>query len=207
MKQCKHTNLIMLDFHSKILPNFYGLCSGVFWGLSCSLLALLLKDNTLASCFIIPIIIAFMNDFISFISLYLYLLCKKGNKKILSSLKNKNNLIIFVAAIFGGPMGMSFYVLSIKYIGVGYTVIISSLYPAIGALISFFILKDRIHKIGLLGLLLAVVCTVILGYSVSSQIISGKSIGFFFAFLCALGWGAGSEHTLIDIYPKNTCAR
>ncbi|WP_232370076.1 DMT family transporter [Xenorhabdus lircayensis] len=94
---------------------------------------------------------------------------------------------------------MSFYILAIKYIGIGYAATISALYPAIGALISFFLLKDRIHRIGLLGLLLAIVCTMILGFSASTQIVSGW-IGFLFAFLCALGWGS---EVVISSYGMN----
>lgn len=94
---------------------------------------------------------------------------------------------------------MSFYILSIKYIGIGYTAAISALYPAIGALISFFLLKDKIHKIGLFGLALAITCTIILGYSTTTQTIFGW-IGFLFAFLCALGWGS---EVVISSYGMN----
>ncbi|PHM39571.1 putative lic-1 operon protein [Xenorhabdus mauleonii] len=189
----------MLNSHSKLTSNLYGFFSGLFWGLSGVLLALLLKDNTLSSYFLVPIIIAFLNDLISFIYMLLYLLYHKKHQNILSILKNKNYFIITIAAIFGGPMGMSFYILSIKYIGVGYTAAISALYPAIGALISFFLLKDRIHKIGLLGLVLAITCTILLGYSATTQAISGW-VGFLFAFLCALGWGS---EVVISSYGMN----
>ncbi|MDC9603972.1 DMT family transporter [Xenorhabdus griffiniae] len=191
----------MLNEYQKLWANFHGLLSGIFWGLSGVLLALVLKDNTLASFFIIPIIIAFLNDSISLVYMIFYLLYKKNQKAILSIFKEKNNLIISIAAIFGGPMGMSFYILAIKNIGIGYTATISALYPAIGTLISFCLLKDRIHKIGLLGLLLAIVCTMALGYSASTQVISGgREIGFLFAFLCALGWGA---EVVISSYGMN----
>ncbi|SFU96514.1 DMT family transporter [Xenorhabdus koppenhoeferi] len=188
-----------MQVNNKLSANFYGLFSGVFWGLSGVLLALLLKDNTLASCFLIPIIIACLNDLISFVYMFFYLLYQKKHQEILSILKNKNYLIITIAAIFGGPMGMSFYILAIKYIGIGYTATISALYPAIGTLISFFLLKDRIHRIGLLGLLLSIICTMILGYSASTQVVSGW-IGFLFAFLCALGWGS---EVVISSYGMN----
>ncbi|MDE9466096.1 DMT family transporter [Xenorhabdus bovienii] len=188
-----------MKVNNNIPANFYGLFSGIFWGLSGVLLALLLKNHTLSSYFMIPIIIAFMNDFISFGYMTFFLVYKKKHKEIFSIFKDKKNLIIVLAAIFGGPIGMSFYILAIKYIGIGYTATISALYPAIGALISFIILKDRIHYIGLFGLLLAIVCTMILGYSASTQIVSGW-IGFLFAFLCALGWGS---EVVISSYGMN----
>ncbi|WP_446470090.1 DMT family transporter [Xenorhabdus stockiae] len=180
--------IIMLNSH-KLISNSYGLFSGIFWGLSGVLLALLLKDNSLSSYFLAPIIIVFLNDLVSTGYMFIYLIFKKKNKELCSIFKHKKSLLIVLAAFFGGPLGMSCYILAIKYIGVGYTATISALYPAFGALISFFILKDKIHYIGLFGLSLAIICTMMLGYSASTQIVSGW-IGFIFAFLCALGWGS-----------------
>ena len=42
-----------------------------------------------------------------------------------------------LGALLGGPVGMTGYLLAIKYLGPAYTAIISSLYPALGALLSY----------------------------------------------------------------------
>ncbi|MCC8460039.1 DMT family transporter [Photorhabdus aegyptia] len=185
--------------NNKITANAYGLSSGVFWGLSGVLFALLLKNTALSCCLFIPIVLAFLNDMISCGYMFIYLMVKGKYRAICLIPKNKKNGIIILAAIFGGPIGMSCYILAIQYIGISYTATISATYPAIGALISFFLLKDRIHLIGILGLILAVVCTMILGYSASTQTISGW-IGFLFAFICALGW---SSEVVISSYGMN----
>ncbi|PQQ29166.1 EamA/RhaT family transporter [Photorhabdus hindustanensis] len=183
----------------KATANAYGLFSGVLWGLSGVLLALLLKDSALSSYFLIPIILAFLNDMISCGYIFMYLVLQGKYQAIRSIPKDKKNGIIILAAMFGGPMGMSCYVLAIQYIGISYTATISATYPAIGALISFFLLKDRIHLLGILGLILAVMCTMILGYSTSTQTTSSW-LGFLFAFICALGWSA---EVVISSYGMN----
>ncbi len=185
--------------NSKITANTYGLSSGVFWGLTGVLLAILLKNNTLSSYFLIPIIIAFLNDLISCVYMFIYLLYQNKYRVIIAITKNKKYWIIVLAAMLGGPIGMSCYILAIQHIGVGYTAIIAATYPAIGSLISFCLFKDRIHLIGTLGLILAVVCTIILGYSTTTQTISNWT-GFLFAFICALGWGS---EVVISSYGMN----
>ena len=42
-----------------------------------------------------------------------------------------------LAALLGGPVGMSGYLIAINNIGPGYTAIISTFYPAVGTLLAF----------------------------------------------------------------------
>ena len=68
-----------------------------------------------------------------------------------------------LGGILGGPVGMTGYYLAVKYIGAGHAATISSLYPAIGAVLAFIFLKEKIGKRGWFGLVLA-----ILGIGLSS---------------------------------------
>ena len=49
-------------------------------------------------------------------------------------------------ALLGGPIGMTGYVLAINNIGAAYTAIISAFYPAVGAFLSFVLLKEKWAK-------------------------------------------------------------
>lgn len=65
-------------------------------------------------------------------------------------MKTKSALFVVIAALMGGPIGMTGYLLAVKLIGPSYTAIISSLYPAVGAILAYFILKERlIRRLGL----------------------------------------------------------
>ena len=50
-----------------------------------------------------------------------------------------------VAALLGGPIGMSGYLLAIDQIGAGYTAIISTFYPALGTALAVLVLKERMR--------------------------------------------------------------
>ncbi len=51
----------------------------------------------------------------------------------LSKLKTRSGRFVMLGALMGGPLGMTFYVLAVKYIGASYTAAISAIYPAVGA--------------------------------------------------------------------------
>ncbi len=52
-----------------------------------------------------------------------------------------------LSGILGGPIGMSGYLLSIHCLTIYYTAPLSSLFPVIAALMSYWILKENISKI------------------------------------------------------------
>ncbi|NYC30097.1 drug/metabolite transporter (DMT)-like permease [Clostridium saccharobutylicum] len=85
---------------------------------------------------------------------------------------------------------MTGYVMAIQYIGPSYTAIISSLYPAFGAILAYLILKEKIGKKGWIGLFVAILGIVLIGYSSNESGIS--IVGFIWALVCAIGWGSES---------------
>lgn len=50
----------------------------------------------------------------------------------------RHGLVVVVAAVLGGPVGMTGYLTAIENIGSGYTACISAFYPAFGALLAVF---------------------------------------------------------------------
>ncbi|AWK13333.1 hypothetical protein CCS41_00610 [Candidatus Fukatsuia symbiotica] len=147
---------------------------------------MMLMDKNLKTILVAPIILAFANDFISSGYMLFHLIRKKYSiKKVLLG---RNTLIIVAAALLGGPIGMSCYLIAIQYIGVGYAAAISASYPALGALMAFVFIKDKLSKMGVCGILLSVIATMLLGYSASTNS-SFCWIGFTFALVCALSWG------------------
>lgn len=104
-------------------------------------------------------------------------------------IKTRSGRFIVLAALLGGPIGMTGYVLAIKYIGPSYTAIISSLYPAIGAFFSYLFLKEKMKPLSIFGLTLSLLGIIALGYS-PTQVGNNFVLGFFFALLCVIGWAS-----------------
>jgi drug/metabolite transporter (DMT)-like permease len=85
---------------------------------------------------------------------------------------------------------MTCYLLGINYIGATFTASISSLFPAIGALLAFIFLKERIGPRAWFGIVLSITGVIILSYMPSSGSSNEHFIlGVFLALGSAIGWG------------------
>lgn len=178
-----------------------GLLSGIFWALDTILLGKSLEFSKLATDSIIFILlIAGLHDFISGLWVLFSIVITKNTRMLLKSLHNKDCWVICVAALAGGPVGMSAYLLSIKFTGAGTASILSTIYPAIGAFFAYLILKERLGFCGKIGLVIIIASTSLL--SLSDLTMSDVNfIGVIFGLICAVGWGA--ESTICSLALKN----
>jgi drug/metabolite transporter (DMT)-like permease len=184
---------------------FAGIGSAVTWGIDTVLMVIVLAmfaNNTSLpenAVFLAPVITAFFHDAFSAVWTFIYLGFKKQLGPLLKAMKTKSALFVALAALLGGPVGMTGYVLAVKYIGPSYTAIISSLYPAFGAVLAYFVLKEKMTKKGWIGLLVAVIGICWVGYSPNEAGIS--IVGFIWVIVCVAGWG--SESVICAIGMKN----
>ncbi|NOV55485.1 drug/metabolite transporter (DMT)-like permease [Clostridium saccharobutylicum] len=170
-----------------------GLGSAITWGIDTVLMAIILAMSPFSSEGVIvlaPILTACFHDAFSAVWTFIYLSLKKQLRPLIKAMKTRSGAVVALAAIMGGPVGMTGYVMAIQYIGPSYTAIISSLYPAFGAILAYLILKEKIGKKGWIGLFVAILGIVLIGYSPNESGIS--IVGFIWALVCAIGWGSES---------------
>lgn len=168
-----------------------GLLGGILWGFDTVLVGVVLGTtvlNTPQAIAIAPLVSTFLHDFFSSIWMLIFTALNHGFGELKKALKTKSGKFVMVAALFGGPIGMTGYMLAINYIGASYTAVISAMYPAVGALLSMIFLKEKMGKLGALGLTMAITATMILGFTTTD---TPKNIwlGILFALLCVFGWG------------------
>jgi drug/metabolite transporter (DMT)-like permease len=170
-----------------------GVGSAITWGIDTVLMAIVLAMSPFSSegaVILAPIITACFHDAFSAVWTFIYLSLTKQLSQLFKAMKTKSGLVVVLAAIMGGPVGMTGYVMAIKYIGPSYTAIISSLYPAFGAILAYLILKEKMNKKGWAGLFVAILGILLIGYSPDE---SGVSIiGIIWAMVCVIGWGSES---------------
>ena len=94
-----------------------------------------------------------------------------------------------LAALLGGPVGMSGYLIAINNIGPGYTAIISTFYPAFGTLLAFLLLKERMRPGQIIALLVALAAVAVSGWS-SDAPTGSALLGVLGALGCVVGWGS-----------------
>ncbi|HHF6614920.1 TPA: DMT family transporter [Haemophilus influenzae] len=103
-----------------------------------------------------------------------------------------------LSGILGGPIGMSAYLLSIHYLTIYYAAPLSSLFPVIAALMSYWILKEKISRTAQFGFGLAVIASALLAIEVGQKANFNTS-GLIFLAICILGWSSEiviSSHTM-----------
>lgn len=173
---------------------FTGLMAGVLWALDTVILSIVLMMTPFVSTeqaiFLAPFVSTFLHDTCSSIWMLIYMGIKKQYKNVIRALKTKSGKFIILGALLGGPIGMSGYVAAINYIGPAYTAIISALFPALGAFLSYIFLKEKMSIVQIIGLIASIGGIIILGYTPGGSKVSNYALGFACAILCCVGWAS-----------------
>lgn len=177
----------------------YGVIAGLFSGITWALYTIinnLITKNTIFNSYIdiekmfIPVlVIVFLHDFFSSIWLFFYLWRKRKLFELKRTIKSKNMFLIFLGALFGGPIGMSGYLLGIKYMGASYTASFSCTYLILGTILSVVFLKEKINLKMIIAVLINMAGIFILNFQVNEMDSDKISIlGIFSLILCIFGW-------------------
>ena len=179
-----------------------GVLVGIFWGLDGVLMGMvgrlpLLSSLEAAAAVGVgetafkysPLVTAFFHEGFCFFWVALVLLFKKQLKGAFHILLHtKKGKATAIAALVGSPIGMSAYLLAIKYAGAPYASSISVIYPGVGALISYFVLKEKLSLRAVIGIGISLLGSFMLGFNPSADVPETFVMGVLFAGLAVLGW-------------------
>lgn len=169
----------------------WGIFSGALWGLDTSILALALvfvpfldaSESSLSS--------ALLHDVTAALVLLVYMSLRGRLRDSLAAVKTQSGRAVMLGALLGGPFGMTGYLIAINHIGPGFTAIISTFYPAVGTVLAFVFLKERMSPKQIIALLLALGAIVMIGYSSTQTVTEGNPVlGVIAALACVFGWGS-----------------
>lgn len=179
-----------------------GVMVGIFWGLDGVLMGQAGKapilsnlDAALASGIseltfrFSPLVTAFFHESFCFFWVALVLLCHRQLKQAFYVLLHtRKGRAAAIAALVGSPIGMSAYLLGIKYAGAPYASSISVIYPGVGALISYFVLKEKLSIRAVIGIGISLLGSFMLGFNPSADVPHTFLMGVLFAGVAVLGW-------------------
>ena len=170
----------------------YGIFSGALWGLDTVVLAIALAMPPFLDFGQSALAGAVLHDVACAVILFVYMAIRGRLKDTWKGLRTRPGMSVVVAALLGGPIGMSGYLIAIDNIGPGLTAIISTFYPALGTLLAFILLKERMAPRQIVALLVALGAIVAVGWSATSEPIDrGNAIlGITGALACVIGWGS-----------------
>lgn len=167
-----------------------GVSSGLFWGLDTVTIGIVLASVTVVTLGNnASLVTTFLHDTVSFISLFVLLLLRKQTKSFFKVLFSKSGLAIVGAALLGGPVGMSAYILSINYLGASLSSSISAIYPALGMILAYLFLKEKIRIHNVFGVIISIVAIILMGLT---EIQSNENVmlGILLVLICAISWGS-----------------
>ena len=193
----------------------FGIFVGIAWGLDGVLMGnlgtspiftdmdfALSKGISFKSFQFSPLVTAFFHESFCFMWVALVLLYKKQLKHVFYLLfKTKKGRAAAVAALVGSPMGMSAYLLAIKYATAPYASSISVIYPGVGAILSFLILKEKLTPKAILGIAISIFGSFMLGFNPQAGVPDTFLKGILFAVVAVLGWAL--EGVIIGIAMKH----
>lgn len=172
----------------------FGILAGVLWALDTVVLGVALAMSPFASTrqavFLAPFVSTFLHDLFSSIWMFIYMGIRRQCRNVIRALKTRSGKYIAIGALLGGPIGMSGYVAAINFIGPAYTAVISAMFPALGAVFSYFFLKERMRPIQIAGLGVSIAGVILLGYTSNGEPGSNVVLGFVCALLCCVGWAS-----------------
>lgn len=163
-----------------------GILSGLFWATDTVLIHNIFTIDGIKA---LPMIIAFIHDFISVFVISSVLLYTRNLQRVFKDIQLKGAKYIALAALLGGPIGLSTYILAIHYLGTYFACIITSLYPALGALCARILLGERRKVYQWIALCVSIISVMALGMSYESTI-ENVWIGLGSAIVCTFAWGS-----------------
>lgn len=169
----------------------YGIMSGALWGLDTVILSIALVMIPFLGSSEAALSSALLHDLACALILLVYMGVRGRLRDTIAAVKTHSGKAVMGAAVLGGPIGMSGYLIAINNIGPGYTAIISTFYPAVGTLLAFLFLKERMHPRQIIALLGALGGVILMGWSsMTAEIPGNAAIGIGAALLCVIGWGS-----------------
>ncbi|AFM40590.1 putative membrane protein [Desulfosporosinus acidiphilus SJ4] len=169
-----------------------GLLSGAAWGLDGVLMGMVLglaPFTNNQSIFAAPLVGACLHDGFAALWLFIYNIINGKWRDYARTLKTRPAKMIMLAAILGGPIGMSGNLLGIYFAGASYTAAITAAYPAVGALLGSVFLKEKISRRLWFGIIMAIFGSFIVGFvPPNSSNYPHFYLGIGLAVVGALGW-------------------
>lgn len=171
----------------------YGIIAGITWALETIILGIALAMTPFVSTeqavFLAPFVSTFLHDACSAVWSAVYNSLHGNLKKVWHALAGtKSGKYVVLAAVIGGPVGMTGYVMAVNYMGASIGAVASAIFPAIGAVLAYIFLKEKMQWYRWILLLMTLAGVYGLSYSPELDT-SNFVLGVTGALMCAFGWG------------------
>ncbi|MBQ4066244.1 MAG: DMT family transporter [Clostridia bacterium] len=169
-----------------------GIIAGITWAIETVVLGIALGMtpfiSTEQAIFLAPFVSTFLHDACSAIWSCIYNAVRGNLKNVWKAFMTKSGKWVVIAAVIGGPVGMTGYVLAVNYMGASIGAVASAIFPAIGSVLAHIFLKEKMKWHQWVFLLITLLGVYGLSYS-PDLAIENFGLGILGALMCAFGWG------------------
>lgn len=169
-----------------------GIIAGMTWALETIILGIALAMTPFVSTeqavFLAPFVSTFLHDACSAVWAFLYNTLRGNLKNVWKAFRTKSGKFVMLAAVIGGPVGMTGYVMAVNYMGASIGAVASAIFPAIGSVLAYIFLKEKMKWHQWIFLVLTLLGVYGLSYSPNLDI-RNFWLGIIGALMCAFGWG------------------
>ena len=171
---------------------FSGIIAGITWAVATVVLGIALGKSPFVSTeqaiFLAPFVSTFLHDACSAICATAYNGVRGNWGNVWKALKTRSGKFVVLAAVIGGPIGMTGYVMAVNYMGASIGAVASAIFPAVGAILAYIFLKEKMKWYQWIFLIFTLLGVYGLSYSPDLQI-ENFWLGLLGAFMCSFGWG------------------
>lgn len=169
-----------------------GIIAGITWAVATIVLGIALGMSSFCSTeqaiFLAPFVSTFLHDACSAIWSTIYNGVRGKTKNVWKAFCTKSGKWVVIAAVIGGPIGMTGYVMAVNYMGASIGAVASAIFPAIGTILAYIFLKEEMKWYQWIFLIFTLIGVYGLSYSPELQI-ENFWLGILGALMCAFGWG------------------
>lgn len=169
-----------------------GIIAGITWALETVILGIALGMtpflSTVEAVFLAPFVSTFLHDACSAIWATCYNGIRGNLGNVWNAFKTKSGKWVVAAAVIGGPVGMTGYVMAVNYMGASIGAVASAIFPAIGSVLAYIFLKEKMKWYQWVFLALTLLGVYGLSYSPNLDI-QNFWLGLLGALMCSFGWG------------------
>lgn len=168
-----------------------GIIAGITWAVASYILTVAtgMDAFSMESLLFVTFISTFIHDASSAVWATAYNGVRGNLKNVWNALtKTKSGKWVVVAALIGGPIGMTGYVMALTYMGASIGAVASAVFPAIGTILARIFLKEKMRWYQWIFLLATLLGVYGLSYSPELNI-ENFWLGLLGAAMCSFGWG------------------
>ncbi len=168
-----------------------GIIAGITWAIATYVLTLAqgMEGISAQTMILVVLVSTFIHDASSAVWATAYNGVRGNLKNVWHALtKTKDGKWVVVAALIGGPIGMTGYVMAVTYMGASVGAVASAVFPAIGAVLAYIFLKEKMKWYQWLFLLATLAGVYGLSYTPDLNV-ENFWLGILGAAMCAFGWG------------------